>query len=58
MKNYAPPIPQNELIEPTPTTTSELQTTQNDALKYMFIITISAIFAAIIITHLLTRRSS
>jgi hypothetical protein len=56
MNNYVPPIPQTELIEPTPTTTSELQTTQNDALKYMFLITLSAIVAAIIITYLLTRH--
>ena len=56
MKNYSPHIPQNELIEPTPTTASKLQTTQDDALKYMFLITISAIVASIIITYLLTRR--
>lgn len=56
MKKYNPLIPQTELTEPTPTTASELQTTQNDALKYMFIITISAIVAALIITYLLTRR--
>ena len=56
MKKYNPLIPQTELIETPPDTTSELQTTQYDALKYMFIITISAIVAAIIITHLLTRH--
>jgi hypothetical protein len=57
MKKYNPLIPQTELIETPPTTTSKLQTTQDDALKYMFLITISAIVAAIIITYLLTRRS-
>jgi len=56
MTDYTPTT-HEESTTPTETTQIELQPTQNNCTKFMFLIAISVIIASIIITYLLTRRS-
>ena len=56
MTDYTPTTHEESNV-PTETVYIESQPTQNNCTKFMFLITISAIIASIIITYLLTRRS-